>query len=822
MGTATTGIEPSIELWEALLSIAGFGIFASLLAYGFTFIRRIVHNDRGSLDTEFDAGGRVSAGLTATTIVSQWTWAATLLQSSTVASKYGISGPFWYAAGATIQILLFSMISVQLKIRAPGAKTFLQLIQARFGKRTHVVFCVFALMTNIIVTAMLMLGGAAVLTSLVKDLSVEYATILVTAVIGTYTFIGGLGATFYVSYVNTAVIYIIMIVFITKVYANEDVDNELGSIDKVYQYLACSVGPQENADNSYLTMISRSGLMFGLINIVGNFGTVFVDQSYWQSSVAAKPKQGVSGFLMGGLTWFAVPFSLATTMGLAYLALSAKQGAPLLSDNQVNSGLVPPIVAQRLLGKRGEIMIMFMILMAITSTGASEVLAVASILIYDIYQIHLKPYRRVNDSNSCILCGKQRGRMANPRDKCECWSMTYCADCRHDDQQIAENKRRALKMDYKCKLHGQYRKYVDYLSGLRQWCLMVTTLMIFPLTMVLNAIQLSLGWVYLFMGILIGSAVLPISLAMFWPRMTGVGMVTGSIGGTILAIIVWLVVASTFEGGLSDFLENTGREESMLGGNIVAIVSGGLLSFLVSMVTNRNFDSSRGAEVWESTRDIDNPLSPWTENYARDLRLTSLQQLDNRPALEEVEKTFRGAKLLAYIGAMSISLVLVIIWPAAMTAVGTMNLEQFNHWVQLAKVLAFIAMIFIIIVPIVNEIIDTRQIMAENKVAPKEFMSRGKSEEKDAVGDINGAKHPHELKNRSFSKSSINNGRVSLVSRVSIRNQPALENDEDLMEKTSTQMSDIRTAPSSSQVNLQSPEQKHVIADASDPQSNSL
>lgn len=46
--TRTTGIEPNIELWEALLSIAGFGIFASFLAYGFTFIRKMVHNDRVS------------------------------------------------------------------------------------------------------------------------------------------------------------------------------------------------------------------------------------------------------------------------------------------------------------------------------------------------------------------------------------------------------------------------------------------------------------------------------------------------------------------------------------------------------------------------------------------------------------------------------------------------------------------------------------------------------------------------------------------------------------------------------------------------------
>jgi hypothetical protein len=29
----------------------------------------------------------------------KWTWAATLLQSANVAFKYGVSGPFWYAAG---------------------------------------------------------------------------------------------------------------------------------------------------------------------------------------------------------------------------------------------------------------------------------------------------------------------------------------------------------------------------------------------------------------------------------------------------------------------------------------------------------------------------------------------------------------------------------------------------------------------------------------------------------------------------------------------------------------------------------------------------
>ena len=45
-----------------------------------------------------------------------------------------------------------------------------------------------------------------------------------------------------------------------------------------------------NNSGSYLTMLSSGGLMFGIINIIGNFGTVFVDQSYWQSAIAARPQ----------------------------------------------------------------------------------------------------------------------------------------------------------------------------------------------------------------------------------------------------------------------------------------------------------------------------------------------------------------------------------------------------------------------------------------------------------------------------------------------------------------------------------------------------
>ncbi len=133
--SVTLGVVPTVGLGAAMLIFVLVGTFAAGIAQAFQLVRKYVYHDADNLDTAFDAGGKVSIGLTATTIVSQWTWSATLLQSSTVASKYGISGPYWYAGGATIQIILFAILSIMLKTRAPGAKTFLQVRELAVGHR---------------------------------------------------------------------------------------------------------------------------------------------------------------------------------------------------------------------------------------------------------------------------------------------------------------------------------------------------------------------------------------------------------------------------------------------------------------------------------------------------------------------------------------------------------------------------------------------------------------------------------------------------------------------------------------------------------------
>lgn len=130
-------------------------------------LRRASYNNELQTSEHFSTAGRtVKSGLVASAVVSSWTWAATLLQSSSIAYKYGVSGPFWYASGATVQIILFATLAIELKRRAPNAHTFLEVIKARYGVVTHFVFITFGLMTNVLVTAILLTGGSAVVSSL--------------------------------------------------------------------------------------------------------------------------------------------------------------------------------------------------------------------------------------------------------------------------------------------------------------------------------------------------------------------------------------------------------------------------------------------------------------------------------------------------------------------------------------------------------------------------------------------------------------------------------------------------------------------------------
>ncbi|XAR70735.1 hypothetical protein NMG60_11027707 [Bertholletia excelsa] len=382
------------------------------------------------------------------------------------------------------------------------------------------------LLDNIIVTAMLLLGGSAVVNAL-TGVNIYAASFLIPLGVIVYTLAGGLKATFLASYIHSVIVHVVLIIFVYLVYTS---GSELGSPSIVYHRLlevagksrVCqepishngqSCGPVSgNYRGSYLTMLSSGGLVFGIINIVGNFGTVFVDNGYWVSAIAARPSSTHKGYLLGGLVWFAVPFSLATSLGLGALALDLP-----ITANEASHGLVPPATAVALMGKPGSVLLLTMLFMAVTSAGSSELIAVSSLCTYDIYRTYINP-----DAS-----GKQILKVS-----------------------------RGIVLAFGC------------FMGL--------------LAVILNKAGVALGWMYLAMGVFIGSAVLPIAFMLLWRKANAIGAILGPIIGCILGIITWLSIASVEYGRVN--LDTTGRNAPMLAGNLVSILAGGAVHAVCSLL----------------------------------------------------------------------------------------------------------------------------------------------------------------------------------------------------------------------------------------------
>ena len=118
--------------------VLGLGLCLGLVMMLITYIMKTyAADDTESSENYMTANRRVKTGLVASAVVSSWTWAATLLQSSSVAYSYGISGPFWYASGATIQVLLFATLAIELKRVAPNAHTFMEVIRSILIKQNN-------------------------------------------------------------------------------------------------------------------------------------------------------------------------------------------------------------------------------------------------------------------------------------------------------------------------------------------------------------------------------------------------------------------------------------------------------------------------------------------------------------------------------------------------------------------------------------------------------------------------------------------------------------------------------------------------------------
>ncbi|KAH8069448.1 sodium solute symporter [Aureococcus anophagefferens] len=513
----------------------------------------------------------------------------TFNRSGKVSSEFFNTAGRSVKTGLTASVLLFGILAIEIKRKCPTAHTMVEIVRARWPG-AHYTFLFFGFSANLIVTSMLILGGAATINALC-GMHTIIASFLIPISVIPYTMYGGLKSTL-ASYIHTPIIFAVLLMMIYTIYVskfssdliwemlkkttfNPDAADPADIFPELFLYaeedgdltdcleddpptctklFACG-GVDGNAgvdadSGSYLTMISLQGLMFGVINIVGNFGTVFCDQSYWQSAIAAKPAAAHKGYMLGGMVWFAIP----------------------------------------------------------SSPRDRRVVAVS----YDVY----KPF-------------------FNPA-------------CTGED--IVRISRIVIPL-YCC------------FSGVLATCLWY--------------IGIGLGWVYGFMGIHIGCAVVPVWWCLTNPLISEKGAIAGAWSGCVAGSSAWLATAAALGDPLDK--DGLGTLESMLAGNVCSIVVSGMVCYAISAMNPQNYDfkSMKAIEL------LDNDQSGLDPDELSEAKLL--------PALNWIKKFGWG-----------VSFVLCVLWPALSTPAGTFSKTYFSFWIFIVIAWGFFASVVIIGLPIVE------------------------------------------------------------------------------------------------------------------------
>lgn len=632
--------------------VVGLGLVFSLGMILTTFCLRRYKKEIVTAEEFASAGRSVNSGLACSAICSSWTWAATLLVSTAQCYKHGVSGPYYYASGACVQIILFGFLAIKIKQRAPECHTYLEIVKVRYGKATHAVYIFFALATNVLVTAMLLTGGSASIADLTGMNTVACIFLLPLGVV-LYTLFGGLKATFLTDYVHTVALVVIILTFAFTTFAT---NKNLGSPGKVYD-LIVAAGKKHplsgNAGGSYLTMKSQSAGIFFVINVVGNFGTVFLDTGYQIKGCACDVKAALPAYVLGGLSWFAIPWLTATTMGLAALALESNPVFPTypnrLTSDEVSAGIVLPSAAEAIMGKGGAVASLFLVFMAVTSAMSGELVAVSNIISFDIYRGYINP-----------------------------------------------------------KATGKNIIWVSHLT------VVAFALIMCGFSTGLYYAGVSMGYLYELMGVLISAAVVPSTLTLLWKDQNRISALVAPIVGTLVAILAWLVSTHTLCGAIN--LTNTFMDDPMLIGNVVALLAPIVIILPLTYIFGKqNYDwvhlrreikvvSEKEELEAAIKKDLPDPDSEKLDNEKMEQIVSTLSRSKSAvlKAQDDQEYLANSAKKAAIV-CVTLAICLLVLWPMPMYGTGYIFSKKFfTGWIVVAILWMFFTAFNVAILPIIQ------------------------------------------------------------------------------------------------------------------------
>lgn len=335
-----------------------------------------------TVDDYMLAGRKVGFALATATAMATWVTSNTTMAAPQLAYQLGVWGMIGYSLGA-IGLLLFAPLATRIKTLLPHGYTSGDFIRLRYGTGAWRTFLLISLVYAIGWLISLGMAGGVVVNAL-SGLSYEIGMTIILVVCVGYTMMGGLRAVIATDFIQSIIIIIGLLALASIVI------NRVGFND-----IHMSLSEERPA---LLNLLFPAAIMFLFNNLLFGVGEIFHSNVWWSRAFAFKEGVGGKAYFVAGLMWLPIP----VVAGFVALA------APSLGIAVPSADMVGPLVAGKLLGTLGAIIVFIVVFSALASSLDSLLAATSDLITEDIYKGHINPSasdKQVQLANKLIIIG---------------------------------------------------------------------------------------------------------------------------------------------------------------------------------------------------------------------------------------------------------------------------------------------------------------------------------------------------------------------------------------------------------------------------------
>lgn len=184
---------------------------------GSLYMSMRIGKKKENADGYMTAGGKIGFGISAASMTATWIWASSMYASATSGYTYGISGPIHYGLWGALMILFIYPFGRRIRAVAPEAHTIAEVMYARHGRSSQLMLAGSNVLGSLIsLTTNLIAGGALI--SMLSPFRFGQGIVFIGAGVLLYTLWSGFRASVLTDFAQVvamlgAVVIIIPVVF---------------------------------------------------------------------------------------------------------------------------------------------------------------------------------------------------------------------------------------------------------------------------------------------------------------------------------------------------------------------------------------------------------------------------------------------------------------------------------------------------------------------------------------------------------------------------------------------------------------------------------